>query len=370
MSGVHSPVGASGAAQRIQCPASVKMQALYPETSDTEDAQDGDAAHWALARALGGTVPLVNEQAPNGVFLTDEMIDAVDAGYDLVAAALRPFGKRPEDGQIEQMVAGPRIHPEAFGTPDYSIWLTPKHLFIMDFKFGHGYVEHVENAQIIDYAAYLLPKGVDDRELHVTAAIYQPRAFCGEGPWRTWTFRASQIRSHINISSESAHDALGDNPRIKTGPECKHCRARHACEPKLRRVNEDFDTVRGLRTVEMKPADIGLQMRKTRDALARLTAYQSGLEEQALSLVRTGRGIPGWRMESTVGREKWKAPVEQIRAIGDLMGIPMVRDNPITPAQARKAGIPDETVASLSGRGPGGSALVPDDGSDARRVFG
>lgn len=370
MSGVHSPVGASGAAQRNQCPASVKMQQRFPEIGERPDAAEGDAAHWAASRILAGELPEVNEQAPNGVFLTEEMVQGADMWYDRISAVLKPYGKRTQDGHIEQQISGTNIHPLAFGTPDYHIWLEPRHLFLPDYKFGHGYVEVVENDQLIDYAAYLIPHDVDDREILVTTAICQPRSYHRDGPWRTWVFRASQIRGNINISVASAAEALSDEPRMRPGSECKYCTARHACEPFLRVANHQFDVVRGLQVVEMKPADVGLQLLKTRDALARMEAYQSGLEEQAQALIRSGRSIPGWRMESTVGREKWTAPVEQLRAIGDMMGVPMVRDNPITPAQARQAGIPEDTVAALSSRGSGGSALVPDDGSDARRVFG
>jgi hypothetical protein len=372
----HSPVGASGAARRRQCPASVQLEARYPEperpAAESPNAE-GDAAHWALARRLAGGQVALGEEAPNGLLLTDEMLEAVDLFCARLQQMLAPYHLWPRAGDIERTVHGPRIHPRAFGTPDYAIWLTPRRLLVADFKFGHRYVEHVGNHQLVDYVAYLLPHDVDDRLITVDAVICQPRAYHRDGPWRMWTFTASDIRADINHSSNSAHEALGDNPAQRVGPECRDCRARGACDTLRRAVGHDLDSVRGLQATDLTPDALAVQLRQLYGARDRVNALVVALEEQVYSLERGGTAVPGWRTQHSAGRERWTVPPDRVADLQALLGLPkpLTRLEAVTPAQARKAGVPDAVVAALSERPPGGVSIVADEScAEARRVFG
>ena len=54
-----------------------------------------------------------------------------------------------------------------------------------------------------------------------------------------------------------------------------------------------------------------------------------------------------------------------------MLGVDLARPiEPITPAQAVKAGLPAEMLTALAETPRGGAALVRDDGSRARTVFG
>lgn len=367
----HSPVGPSGAAQRIQCPGSVKMQAQFPEGEPTPEQAEGDAAHWALSQMLSGRGwPEPGDAAPNGVFITDDMLQAVDVAYDGLYKLLKGYGLSPTAGAVEQMIQIPRIHPQAFGTPDYRIWLTPNHLLVFDYKHGHRFVDVFENEQLVDYTAGLLPEDRSDLDIQVTFVICQPRAYHPSGAFRTWTTPASALRALINISSNSAHEALGDSPRTRAGPECRDCRARTSCVTFLKAASQEIEWSGALRTASMQPQDIGLQLTTVDRALARLQAYRTGLVEQAMTSERSGRPVPGWRTQQSTGREQWTVPVEVVADIGALLKLPLVKTVPITPNQAREAGVPPATVAAMSTRGKGSVDLVPDDNSAARRVFG
>lgn len=347
------------------------MQANFPEGDPTPEQAEGDAAHWVLSQMLSGRGwPESGEVAPNGVFVTDEMLQAVDVAYDGLFKLLKPYGLSPSQGHVEERIQIPRIHPQSFGTPDFWIWLTPKHLLVADYKHGHRFVEVVRCAQLTDYTAGLLPDDRTDLDIQVTFVIAQPRAYHPDGAFRTWTTSASALRADINVSSNSAHEALGPSPRTRTGPECRDCRARTACVTFLKAASEEIEWSGDLRTASMQPSDIGLQLTTVDRALARLNAYRTGLVEQAMSSERSGRPIPGWRTQKTTGREQWTVPVDVVADIGTLLRLKLTKTVAVTPNQAREAGVPPATVAAMSTRGAGSVDLVPDDNSLARKVFG
>lgn len=372
---IHSILSPSSAARRIQCSGSTLLEAAYPETETTPEAAEGEAAHWAAAEMLSGRLVDIGQIAPNGVVLTQEMVEGADLYYDDVEAELKPYGATPQQGAIEQRVAIPRVHPQAFGTPDYAVWLRLGSLLVYDYKFGHRFVEVYENPQLIEYVAGLLDglvkQGYDDRNIDVTVKIVQPRAYHRSGPIRAWSFKASDIRAHINIASTAAHEALGPDPRQRVGPECCDCRARHACVTLQRAAMRDLDEAGREQPLDLPPAALGLELKMLREGIRRLEARASGLEEQALAQIKRGASVPGWTVEHGAGRQRWAKPAAEVLAVGQMFGVDLARPvEPITPLQAVKAGLPPEMLAAMAETPRGGAALVADDGSKARAIFG
>jgi hypothetical protein len=362
----HSIIAPSSAARRWQCPASTRLEAAYPEDGQSPAAAEGEAAHWAAAEMLQGRLVDIGQIAPNGVVLTQEMVEGADLYYDDVVKTLKPGG-----WSIEQQIRMPRVHPESFGTPDFAAWADPLRLFLYDYKFGHRVVEVYENPQLIEYVAGLLPENVDDRAITVTVKIVQPRAFHRDGPVRSWTFRASDIRPQINVASNAAHEALADNPRAAVGTECRDCRARHACPTLQQAAYRDIETARGVQPLELPPAALALELALLRAGVERMSARLSGLEEQALSMLKAGKPIPGWAIEHGNGRQRWARPAAEVLAIGDMLGLKLGKPpEPVTPKQAVAAGLPPEMLTTLAETPRGEAKLARDEGARARAVFG
>ena len=118
----HAPTAPSAAARRNQCPQSTTLEALFPE-EDTPESREGTAAHWAVSEQLSGRTVDVGLIAPNGVPLTDEMIDAADVMVNDVTDTLALYGLKLADCEVERPVRMPRIHPTQFGSPDCQIVL-------------------------------------------------------------------------------------------------------------------------------------------------------------------------------------------------------------------------------------------------------
>ena len=363
----HSPLAPSSAARWVVCPGSVSMEAGFPE-EPSDESRNGDAAHWALAEVLQGRAVDVGTVAPNGVLLTVEHMEAVDVAVDSVASAGRATML------VEQTVQIPRVHPECSGTPDLSWWAIGSRptLHVRDFKYGHRFVPADGNWQLIAYAAGILSTTrYDDQVVDVTLGIIQPRCYAG-APVREWTVPASDLRGPINQLRNAAEEAMSPNPRCVPNPECRDCRARHACPALAKDAYRSAALSEAAIPFELPPAAAGLELRMLHEARERLGARISGLESEVESHIRKGVAVPWWRMERSAGREDWKPGMQaQVLELGNLMGVPVARPvEPVTPNQARKAGLDPELVAAFAHRPPAGVKLVPDDGSQAARVFG
>lgn len=355
---------------------STTAEARYPEEQETPEQMEGTAAHWGLERTLNGHTVGLGEIAPNGVPLSQEMIEAIDLFYEDVARELAPHGLRPEQGQIEKPLRIKRVHDLSWGTPDYRIWLPGWHLLMYDFKFGRRYVEVFENPQMIEYVAGSLDEaqatwGILDTQIRVTVKIVQPRSYHRDGPIRSWSFAASDIRALVNKSFNAAHEALGPNPVARVGDECRDCRARHAC-PTLQAAGYiGCDLAGNAQPFDLPPEAMALEHRMLKKYLKLMEARASGLETQLLALAKSGARTPGYRIEHGLGRERWTIDDAQVVAIGQALGVNVAKPvEAMTPKQAVKAGLPEAVLAGIVTTPRGEAQLVEDDGSFTRRIFG
>lgn len=371
----HAFLPPSGAYAWKPCPMWATMNRLYPKP-ETEDSRNGTAAHWAFYEMLYARPVAVGQVAPNGVALTDEMIQAAELYCDVIDRDLAACGLDRRYLQVERRVFMPRIHAENWGTPD--TWFYAAHLrriFLYDFKFGHEFVDAYENDQCIDYtngiAEALGLDGLQDQAHTVDIVVIQPRNYDRQGPERRWPVRLSDLRAHYNILAGSAERAMLPNPPSKAGKHCKHCPGRHACNTLQRGAYEAAHFAKQSAPHELPPAALVLELHMLEDAEVLLHARVTGLQEEVESRVRLkGERMPGYRMQDTYGRQAWKAPAQQVIALGQAMKVDVSKPGVLTPLQAIKAGLPRELVESMSETPKTGVKLVRDDGRAASRVFG
>ncbi len=277
--------------------------------------------------------------------------------------------------QVEQYTQGTRIHPVAnAGTPDVSRFKYS--LQVTEFKYGHEHVPVFENWQLINYTALLMDRhgidGVRDQTLDVELTVVQPRNYSAEGPVRTWTMKAAELRPHINELRNAAERATQPQPTATPGPtQCQYCPGRHAC-PALQNAvfaASDYSVQRAL-PLRMSPESAARELTAITWYSDMMRARMSGLEEQLKAEIKSGHRTPGWHLEAGSGREVWQKSLEEVKILGGLFGIDMQKPALITPLQARTAGIPDNIVSSYSVRPPGALKLVPDSDVLVRRIFG
>lgn len=377
MAGAHSILPPSGAAAWRRCGLWVTMNRLYPKP-DTPESMEGTAAHWVFGEMLAGRVVCEGLVAPNNVVVTEEMVEGGELVVDTVRARmpLEHFGQ----WFIEQPVSISRIHPHCWGTPD--IWAYSKALGVLeviDYKFGHRFVDEYENDQgiayitgIIDYLADWLKVGPGALDLatKVSFTVIQPRCFYKGASVRTWTFTASDIRGHINLLTNAAEASLAPNPTAVTNSECTDCPGRHACPALQKAAYSDAEFAVQSSPVELPPAAASLELRMMERALERLQSRVEGMREAVGSHIRQGHAVPFHRVEQGYGRQQWTLPVEQVLSMGELMGVDLSKPGVKTPKQAQKAGVDEAVIKAYSVTPLGSIKLIPDNPADARRTFG
>lgn len=354
----------------------VTMNRLYPK-EETQDIKDGHAAHWVFAEMLEGRQVSEGALAPNGVIVTEEMID----GAELLCEVVHNHSQgRQVIRRVEHQIPITSIHSECFGTPDV-FQFDQQHMQVdlFDYKFGHRFVDEYENWQCIAYAIgiidglaeYLnIPAGQLDQMLRFNITIIQPRCFYKGKPVRTWSVMGHELRGYTNILVNAANAALSANPVAVTNSECIDCPGRHACPALQKAAYSDAEIAVQSSPFELPPSAAGLELKMLERSLERLQARVEGLRESVIVYIKQGKPVPYYHGEQGYGRQTWTAPVEQVIAMGQLMGVNLRKDAVVTPKQAIKAGVDESVIKAYSNTPLGSLKLIADNPADARRVFG
>ena len=372
----HALFAPSGAARIAQCSASLGMEQRYPETEDDPTAAEGTAAHWVLEQGMQGALPVEGAVAPNGIIVSEEMLEGALLAIERVDADLAFYGLPRSSVAVEVPVTIKRVHEQCWGTPDMRVWVKAPNgrptLYVWDYKFGRRAVEAFENLQLAAYAAGCIEQaGISDLTCDVVLTIIQPRCYHRDGPVRWWKTAASNLRAILNVYSGACHEALTENAKLRTGEECRDCRAKHACPALQRAAYSAADVAMSGQPLELPPDGLGLELTILTLALQRLEARITGLSEQAEMLSKRGTRVPGWDMQRGRGGRVWTVPDAQAIAIGHALGKDLAKPiKAVTPRQAELAGLDPRLLAGLCKEVPGEMKLTRDDGSLTRRVFG
>jgi len=384
MSEAHAFLAPSGAhiwAPENGCRAAPAMQRQYPGADDTPEAREGTAAHWFVTEMLQGRFVALGAIAPNGHPINQEMIDA---GEGILTDVRDTMRCNPDAVlYVEQRFSmANHVHADNWGTPDIVlIDLVARRVWIWDYKYGHRYVDAVGNWQLLDYTvgvfeAIGLRAAVPNHDpvswfgWRIMLSIAQPRNYHSVGPIREWQLSGESLRDDwLPRLRQSAAEATAPGAQMRTGEHCRDCSARHACGALQKAGAIAMDVSQYAQPVDLPAHAVGLELRQIDDAIKRLEARRTGLEEQALGIIRSGHHVPFFRAEHTVGREAWNVPPAQVVALGNLFGVSLAKEATLTPAQARKAGMPDAALDGLTEQPRGAVRLKRADDDAAKLAF-
>ena len=292
----HARLGASGAHRWMKCPGSVRMaEGLAERTSSY--AQEGSTAHAVAEECLkqekdadellGGEV--------EGVLVTEEMANAVQRYLDYV---------RERSGGCELLVEQTfnleKLDPPEpmFGTAD-AAFLKDGKFTVVDYKHGAGVAVDIEggNAQLRYYAlAALLTLGYSADEIEMV--IVQPRARHKDGPIRSETIRASELKEWAEVLMSAAWATLEFDPPLAAGDWCRWCPASAACpelkNQALRSAQVDFADA-----VETTPPIERMSLPQCAEALKQGEFLEIWLREVRSHLrdeLSSGKEAPGWEL--------------------------------------------------------------------------
>lgn len=363
------PSGAGRWAPPNGCPGSVQLEDQFPD-EESESAMEGTAAHELFERMIrDGVNPadMVDSQMSNGIFVTDEMVEYNNE----FASRLRDIA--PLDEWVcEQKIRIPRVRDDHKGTPDiYHYDPAYKVLTLPDLKYGYGLVEVVENWQLMDYAIGLVDILPDVRTIQFF--IYQPRVPHHQGRFRSWHVSREELESYVPQFQATAAASEVPGAPIRSGPHCTYCKALARCpaagaaalnavEVSRFAMLQDYDgeTLSNEKTM----LDAALRAIKTRSE-----AIDTLIEQE----IKGGRIVPGYMMLRSFSHYRWnkESTVPRIKALGQLLDVTLTKEKPITPTQAKAAGVPDEILKTMRFKCETGVKLIRGDASkEAERIFG
>lgn len=343
------------------CPYYPTMAAAYP-SGESEHTREGNAAHEMLASELAGEEVMSTASS--------EMMEAVVMAAREVEK-LRALSGSP--GHVETGVKMPQVHPrQCWGTADWFDVNGPGNtVYVLDFKYGHRYVDPYENPQLVLYGLGALNHFgiVPDGAWDFVFVVVQPRAFHPDGPVKTWKCDGKRFMQLVAELRQAATDATRAEPVMRTGEHCNDCEGNIHC-PAFQQVSgAALDVSRLGVPHEMGPAAVGTMRTYVASAIKRLQGMATGLDAEIERATRSGTTIPGWELKPGDTRRVWTVPVEEVKALGEMMGVELTKLAPITPTQAINAGIDGDVISAYSSKPPGSLKVAPSDKTAAAKAF-
>lgn len=372
----HSRLRPSSASRWVHCPGSVILEDQFQEL-DEEHGAEGTASHHAACELLQGrNMPYCGTQAPNGVVLDEMMLKSAQVYVDAVLSAAAGASLA-----VEMKLDIPQVHQQCGGTPDTWYYLPePQELHIWDYKYGWGIVEAHENWQGICYALGALfylaqyfrcDLDVATRNTRVIIHIVQPRPYHVLGPIREWRIDGGKLLDYALRLAVAAQEATGKDPLCRTGSYCRYCLGRHACKAAQVAAMYSCEYICGATPEVLSPEAIAVELATLKRCEEAVKLRRTGLEAQALAMLNKGLPVPGLGIENGSGRRSWDKPVNEIIAVGDLLGLNLRKPlEVVTPTEARNKKLPEDVIKALSSISSTGQKLVPTGNTLAARVFG
>ena len=348
------------------------MNARFPQ-DESATAREGTAAHWVASEIVAMRAISEGISTPNGLIVTDEMLD----GGELVAETVEWRIRRGLELHIEEPVRIAQISADCFGTPDLWTFDSARaHIEIIDYKFGHRFVDEYFNLQGISYLLGILAKLVHEgailgipEAISVSFTIVQPRCYHRGSPVRTHSFLVRDIIPYIQKLQEAAQQALLPEPAGTVNDHCADCPGSHVCSALDKAAWSGAEFSMKQLPLEISPRAAALELRMMERALQALDARVEGLRELVTANLKAGKSVPFYRLEESRGRLAWNIPNDQIIGIGEIFGKDLSKPGVLTPAQAKKEGIDEAVIKQYTSNPSGTLKLVQINTADARRVF-
>lgn len=298
---LHSPLGASSSERWMKCPGSVELLKYIGDLTESDEPdyrRDGTAAHELAATCLEmGSDPweYAGQPMSNDVVVDLVMVECVAVYVDAVRAAVAasPEGKL----YVEYGISSP-IHPLFYGTLDAAqVALFKGHLF--DYKHGVGVTVEVEhNPQFMYYCYGLLEFHPNLTEFEIT--VVQPRSFHPDGPVRTWTVSAEEIRTWAREVLVPAMNRTELDKGLDAGEWCRFCPAKLVC-PLLTGLYRAAAVANPLELPNLTPEMLGLHYRY----MKAVDFYKKALQEEVFNRLASRKEVPGTKLVDKKADRVW-----------------------------------------------------------------
>lgn len=348
----------------MNCNGSHIMPAAFPSIDSDPTARDeGNAAHWAAQQWLNGRDPatLENTKAYNGVIVTGEMLDhvkeyleALDCG---TMEAVTSFGNDQfrVNGRCDHWSFDPnRVIGYINGGNGNVIEDVESVLTVDDFKYGRSLVEAENNWTLIAHAVGLCIMHQIAPSL-ITLRIHQPRPYHPDGKLRAWTITYDQL---MQFYAQIAHAMTNPSDELRTGLEwCRKCRALATCPAARSARMNIIDATTSTFTDQLPDDALGYELSIAETAQAMLNAQVDAMKELISHRLKGGAVIDNYAVEPQYANTRWLPGITP-EALTLVTGIDCTKPGTITPAEAKRRGMSEAIIKSLTDRPMTGTKLV------------
>lgn len=361
-------VNASDLTRLIPCNGSRLLQAdpVYIEHDNTIR-EEGNAAHWLALTAFTGknTVEeLVDQKAPNGVYITAEMVEHVS---EYIAAV----GLLGNDVEWAYSFAGNGW--QINGRADLARWEchpndqyeNPYIVRIQDFKYGYSIIEPEMNWTMIAHAiGYCIEKRLTPEWVIFT--VHQPRAPHHRGRVRDWTI--SYVRL-LELYQELSNRLSNLDSFLNTGSHCYKCPSFASCPARQNAELNAIETSHIAYNAAIDNVDLAARLDQIKRAQELLKQSEKAYQELATHRVQKGEVVKNYLMKTDLGNTTWKPFVTP--ELLDIMGVGKLCKRKLPTMKDVKAELSETVMSSLTFRPNNGTKLVRMDADKkARAVFG
>lgn len=333
----------------MTCNGSIKMPENPRFNIDDTVRNEGNAAHWLIEQVfkqVAGTDDFVNKKAPNGVFITDEMVEYVTPFLE----AIRGKG----DVEIDTSHSDGRNY-QINGRSDHIEYIEQRSiLYVRDFKYGWTAVEPEYNWTLISHAFGWMSKRPAYRVTHVIFQIFQPRPHHPMGRMREWSVDMAMLdqlfKRMIDVLSNPS-DVL------TTSKECKDCPARATCPAAQKAEMNAIDVSEKAFVSDVDDKTLGILLDDLERAIKVLEQGKKAYSEMALHRLKAGKIIPGYSTEKELTNKQWKEGIT-VETAKLLTGKDLGKKQLMTPTQAAREGVSEAAIESLCERRVKGVKLI------------
>jgi len=323
----HAKLSASSSHRWINCPASIRMEQNYPNSSSIY-AQEGTCAH-ALADFIlcGGDGASHIGKELEGFTVSKDMFNHVNNYVDYV--------KQLGGSQFyEVRVDFSNIVPEGFGTSDV-ITIVGDTLHVIDLKYGQGErVEAFENTQGLLYAIGALNDygyiyDIDNIVIH----IYQPRI----NNYSSWELTTIELQSFSTMIELAAKKALSNDAECNPSEKaCKFCRAKAECKAlhdySIGIISAEFDDLTNPDVIDEN------EIRRIMDNKKLINGWLDAIESHISDKLKLGEHFDGYKLVNGRSTRKWIDNEDNVstKLSEFLSEDDIFKRSMISPAQAEK----------------------------------
>jgi len=344
----------------MACNGFTRLGGVEPFNPSTEVTDEGNAAHWLCEQVYKGANPddLIGQKAFNGVFITAEMVENCRMYITLIKMGncVVEHDTSHRDGDLW----------EVRGRADCITRIEDDMLMISDLKYGWRIVEPEMNWTLISHAiAYRRYCGFTPTKF--VFRIYQPRPFHPQGPMRDWVI----TKSELDKLEKQLRDALS-NPKaiVCSGSQCYKCKSLSQCPAAQIAAMNAVDVANMAFDSEMTDDKLSWMLDNLKRASEVIKQSYEAYQDLALHRLKEGRSVNSYSIQPALGNTAWNDDVTP-ELLEAACNVDCSVKKLVTPAQAKKLGVPEELLTLFTHRPDNGFKLVHiDENKLATKYFG